>query len=551
MKIRERIGRWLLGSGAAFHETAMTDAGGVRTRRFYGQRFDGGLPSPTPSLLLDSTQTRRQLRTLSHTSLQLRALLERDVDTVISNGLNIAPEPKHKILGIEPSAAKAWAADVKTRFELWAMDARSSRSSRHNFFQAQRLMRKSLHRDGELFLALSYHSDPTLLSPLRFQILDPDQIREAAFTWTGSGRSLNPQNQEGIIYNAEGEEIKYRVWKAGEGGIQTETIIPRVGRSGRVMMLHALTGEDYAGQLRGLSPLSVSAQDLENIINFVESEVNKGINQANIVFTVESETDEPAQDPFAIGGGLAAKVYGNNPTPPEGAQNVTPESLEPVYTNVPHTEVKHPGSVGVYSLPGRQKLKPFPSTAPAAAFNVFVDGLFAYIAASNGQSVETVLNRYNSNYSASRAAIITVWRKAVQLRWELDYYILGPVYEMWLSEEIAAGRISAPGWADPRLRSAWVSHRYNGISMPNIDPTRTAAAAKEYLSMGATTLEDVAIEYNDSDAEANRIKLKEELGELREIGPMPWAEGTQKDAAPDSAKREKDEKDKNGEEDES
>jgi hypothetical protein len=58
--------------------------------------------------------------------------------------------------------------------------------------------------------------------------------------------------------------------------------------------------------------------------------------------------------------------------------------------------------------------------------------------------------------------------------------------------------------------------------MPNIDPEKTAKAAKEYLSMGATTLEDTAIEYNDSDAESNRIKLKQELAELREIGSMPW-----------------------------
>jgi capsid protein len=193
--------------------------------------------------------------------------------------------------------------------------------------------------------------------------------------------------------------------------------------------------------------------------------------------------------------------------------------------------VKHPGSVGVFSLPGKQKLKPFPDTSPAAAFNTFVDSYVAYIAAANRQSVETVLMRFNQNYSASRATLILVWRIAEQARWELDYYVLGPVYEMWLSEEIAAGRVSAPGWADPRLRAAWSSHRFHGTGMPNIDPEKTAKAAKEYLSMGATTLEDVAIEYNDSDAEANRIKLKEEIPDLREIGPMPWSGSTESAAA--------------------
>jgi capsid protein len=154
-----------------------------------------------------------------------------------------------------------------------------------------------------------------------------------------------------------------------------------------------------------------------------------------------------------------------------------------------------------------------------------VDAYFSYIAASTGWSIETVIKKFSNNYSASRATLILTWRVAEQLRWELDYYVLGPVYEMWLAEEVAAGRISAPGWADPRLRAAWTAHRYNGLSQPNIDPAKTAAAAKEYLSMGATTLEDVAIEYNDSDAESNRVKLKQELADLREVGPMPWGTG--------------------------
>jgi capsid protein len=533
---------------------AMSDFNGVSSTRFYGQKFSGGLPSPTPTLILDSASIRQQVRTLSHNSLQLRALIERDVDTVIAQGLNLSPEPKHKILGLSPEAAKEWISAVKQRFELWAMSQKASRSGRYNFYQAQRLMRKGLFRDGELFVALSYHSDPELLSPLRFELLDSDQIRESGFTWTASGASLNTlANKEGIIRNADGEETAYKVWVTDGTGIPRENIIPRVGRSGRIMMLHAMTGIDYAGQLRGVSPFAVCVQDLEHILDFTLAHVNKAINQSNVAFTVESETDEPAANPFialpsietrpAFGNGPAAKRYGSDPQPEPDAQNVTEESLQPVYTEIPHGNFNKPGRYGVFSLPGKQKLKPFPDTSPSQAFNVFVDAYFAYIAATTGESVETVLMRFNNNYSASRATLILTWRIAEQRRWELDYYILGPIYEMWLSEEIAAGRVSASGWADPRLRAAWSAHRYNGLSMPNIDPEKTAKAAKEYLSMGATTLEDTAIEYNDSDAESNRIKLKQELAELREIGAMPW--GTSNNGG--DKKREESEKDEEGE----
>ena len=509
-----------------YSPAAATDSNGFRTTRFSGQKFQGGLASPANTLNIDSAEIRQNVRTLSHTSLQMRALIERDIDSVVAHGLNLAAEPKHEILKISPEEAEAWGADAETRFELWAADRRASRNGMYNFFQAQRLMRKALYRDGELFVMLSYHNDPALISPLRFTILDPDQIRENAFTWTATGFSHGTSNKEGIIRNADGEESAYKVWTQDNNGTQTMTTIPRVGRSGRVMMLHAITGQDYAGQLRGISPLAICVQDLENILDFTTAQIQKAINQSNIAFTTESESDDPAVDPMGViqpGFGQAAAAFGNTPTPPPNAENVTEESLEPVYTTVSHTSVNRPGSIGVFSLPGRQKLKPFPDTSPSSTFNVFVDSYFAYIAAATGKSIEETLMRFSSNYSASRATLILTWRIAQQRRWELDYYILGPIYEMWLSEEIAAGRKSAPGWSDPRLRAAWIAHRYNGLSMPNIDPVKTAKAAKEYASMGAVTLSEVAIEYNDSDAKNNRIKLKPEIEELAAIGPMPWS----------------------------
>jgi lambda family phage portal protein len=513
---------------------AASSLSGTRATRFYGQKYPGGLPYPTPTLILDSAAIQQQVRTLSHNSLQLRALIERNTDTVVAQGLNLAPEPKHQILGIDPQAAEEWGSDVKTRFELWAMSPRSSRSAKYNFFQAQRLMQKSIYRDGELFVALSYHNDPSLLSPLRFELLDPSQIRENGYTYTATGAGLNSLNKEGIIRNADGEETAYKVWTKDANGIERMTQIPRVGRSGRIMMLHALTGIDYAGQLRGISPLAICVNDLEAILDYTLAEVNKTINQSNIAFTVESETDEPADDPFKnltnAGAGprkidlmKAVQQYGANPNPDPNAQNVTEESIELVYDEAPpHTNFNKPGGIGVFSLKGKQKLKPFQNSAPSQNYNEFVKAYFSYIAAATGQSVETVLMLFNNNYSASRATLILTWRIAEQRRWEMDYYVLGPIYEMWLAEEIAAGRVSAPGWQDPRLRAAWTAHRFNGLSMPNIDPTKTASAAKEYLSMGATTLEDVAIEHNDSDAKSNRVKLKQELEELREIGAMPW-----------------------------
>jgi len=286
---------------------------------------------------------------LAYTSLQVRALLERDVDTVITQGLNLSPEPKHQLFGMAPEAAKDWIGGVKTRFELWSMDSRASRNGAYNFYQAQRLMRKSLYRDGELFVMLSYHKDPSLLSPLRFAVLDPSQIREAAHTSSGSGQSLLGWNREGITRDADGAAVSYKVWTAGEYGAPKMTEVPRAGQRGRLMMLHAMAGTDYAGQLRGISPLAVCVQDLENILDCTLAQVEKAKNQSNIAFTVKSNTDEPAADPFIKNAfeklplfNDAVGQYGSDPAPSSDAKNVTEESLRPVYSGMPHASVNRP-----------------------------------------------------------------------------------------------------------------------------------------------------------------------------------------------------------------
>jgi capsid protein len=133
--------------------------------------------------------------------------------------------------------------------------------------------------------------------------------------------------------------------------------------------------------------------------------------------------------------------------------------------------------------------------------------------------VEVLLMKFGSNYSASRAALLLFWRVALRWRQEMASDCLNPIYEMWLSGEIAAGRIEAPGWSDPRLRAAWLANNWVGSPMPNIDPSKTAKATKMQVEMGLTTLGRAARELNGSDGKANRAKIAREFAE---IPPSPF-----------------------------
>ncbi|MEN6566780.1 MAG: hypothetical protein ABFC57_10805, partial [Veillonellales bacterium] len=160
------------------------------------------------------------------------------------------------------------------------------------------------------------------------------------------------------------------------------------------------------------------------------------------------------------------------------------------------------------------KLQYLKDTSPSAQFDNFYVSVCTSLAASTGWSFEVVQKKFNANYSASRATLLLCHRTAIIERNEQNSDFDNPIYEMWLSEEIAAGRVQAPGFSDPLLKMAWLCAEWSGSPMPNIDPQKSANADLMYVSMAAQTLDDVARNFNGSSGKANRAKLERQWNEL-------------------------------------
>jgi capsid protein len=185
---------------------------------------------------------------------------------------------------------------------------------------------------------------------------------------------------------------------------------------------------------------------------------------------------------------------------------------------LPEATFENPG-VFIMNAKRGDELKPFAQNAPADSFDKFVDALMYYLSSATGIPLEVVLMRFNQNYSASRGTLILFWRVVIQWRQEWAADCGDPIFEMWLAGEIAAGRISAPGWSDPVLRAAWLHGNWRGAPIPDIDPSKTAKARRENLTMGLTTGAREARDLNGSEFDANKAQLEHEYGEEM---PPPW-----------------------------
>jgi capsid protein len=468
--------------------------------QFYsdGSKYPYGLSSGYNSFInLSHYELRQKAREAMFDVPQAKALVGRYADTVVDVGLKVGPQPNFKILNITPERADEWAENVSERFDMWAKDKRCHRRQEFNFYQAQRQYSIFQTRDNDMFTRLYYSKAKNLLNPLQFDFLDPNQIRGNAYTNT-YGQSYQ---DDGII-RVNGVESAYKVWLY-ENNKYIETIINRFGpKSGRTFMLHGWNPE-YAGQGRGYSMIAHALQEFKHLQDFTISQITKAIAQSSLSLYVKPSKDLSASNPFEDisekWAGTPAEQFGANPIPPENAQNINIVD----YNLMPEATIRQPGTVGIFNLNKGEDVKPFESSAPSEKFDEFVNSFCSFLSASMSMPLEVLLMKFGSNYSASRGALVLFWRVALIWREEMNADFNNPIYEAWLSEEIAAGRIQAPGWSSPILRAAWSTTIWHGAPMPNIDPVKESVASKNYLTMSATTPDNVSRNLNGSSAKSN------------------------------------------------
>ena len=94
-----------------------------------------------------------------------------------------------------------------------------------------------------------------------------------------------------------------------------------------------------------------------------------------------------------------------------------------------------------------------------------------------------------------------------------------PVYEVWLAEAVARGRIKAPGFFDdPMVRAAWCGARWIGPVQGQLDPLKEANAAVVLVNHGFKTHEQVTRELGGGDWETNVELLTIENEKLKAAG---------------------------------
>lgn len=172
-----------------------------------------------------------------------------------------------------------------------------------------------------------------------------------------------------------------------------------------------------------------------------------------------------------------------------------------------------PGAI--YDLPPGKTIKEINPIRNNSAFESFISTLETIIGASMEIPKEVLTKKYESNYTAARGALLDFWRTVRVYRTAFNNSFNQPIYEQWLSEAVALGRIDAPGFFDdPAVRQAWCGCIWMGASMGHVDPLKEVNAAEKRIQLNISTEEQEASEYNGNDWNANVRQRRKEISAL-------------------------------------
>ena len=411
------------------------------------------------------------------------------VTNVVGSGLVFQSRLDRAVLDMDDDEASEWESNTEREFALFAANCDIERTS--TLSDLQELAFRSTLENGDCFVLLTQARYPGSPYSLKLQLIEADRV---------SNPKLTPDSAHlsgGVEKGPGGAPAFYHVAERHPGDMRPPfkfqwRAIPAFTPSGRRNVLH-LFSKSRIGQTRGIPYLAPVIEPLKQLDDYTEAEVTAAVIAG--LYTVF------VQSPDGMGD-LSA----------DGIISSDPESKKEVSLGKGTIVNLDPGQVITAPNPGR----------PNSAFDPFVQAILRQIGVALEIPFEILIKHFTASYSAARAALLEAWKFFYRRRAWLVARLCEPVYEAWMDEAVATGRIIAPGYfEDPIIRQAWLGCRWIGPARGMIDETKEVDAARMKVELGISTRADAAAELNGSDFESNVSQLKKEKDMLTQAGLMP------------------------------
>lgn len=478
------------------------DEGGASHRKNSMKGWDADSKSPQEDIDLNLNTLRQRSRSLFMTAPIATSAIKTTRTNVVGSGLKLKSRIDFKALGISHETADELEKDIEREFNLWAESKFCDSLELNNFYELQQIAIVSWLLNGDCF-AVIRHTKPLSYMPygLRIHLMEGDRVStpntigdyiDLKKTHSNGNRIYN-----GVEIDKYGAIIAYHICNSYLNSNlvnQKEWIRvkARGEKTGLPNVLHIMEAE-RPEQYRGVPYLAPVIESLKQLTRYTEAELMAAV--INAFFTVFIKSNDPA-DAENDFDGVTGDDEGNEITMPDYKLG--------------------PGMINI--LQDGESIEVADSKRPNVNFDSFASSMCKYVGAALEIPYELLTKSFTSSYSASRAALLEAWKAFKMRRTWFANDFCQPLYELWLCEAVAIGRINAPGFfTDPAIRKAYSRAEWNGPAPGQLDPVKEVNAATKRVEQGFSTRERETIEMNGGDFDRNIEQLKLENAKMREI----------------------------------
>lgn len=460
-RYKTRIGAFTGGGGYS--------GAGYQERLAY---FQPGIGDSDADSLRDLRELRARSRDLVRNSSIAGGAIETQVSNVVGSGLRLISRVDADTLGMDQDAAEEWQDKVEREFCLWAESEFADAYGQQTWPELQDLAFRTHLESGDAFVVLAQIKRPNWPHALALQIIEADRVSNEG--WVADTDKCTA----GIEMDDNHSPIAYWICNRHPGRYISPTDfkwkrIEARGKSGRRNVLH-LMRKLRPGQTRGIPALAPIIETLKQLDRYSMAEVDAAVNSAVFALFVKMDPDT-FTDTFD-----------------DSAQKA-------IIDNAKRWDGTVKSGAAINLLPGEEVNSPSMGR-PNPNFDPFVNAVLTQIGMALNIPKEVLTKHFQSSYSAARAALLDAWRTFKIRRQWLAQKFCQPVYEEWLADAVATGRISAPGFfADPAIRKAWSGAQWTGDGPGAIDPLKEVQAAQARVDMGLTTLAEEISAYDGGD----------------------------------------------------
>jgi lambda family phage portal protein len=477
---------------------------GASTQKKSLKGWDSTSKSPQEDIDPYLPKLRERSRSLYTSSPLAVSSIKTKKTNVVGSGLQLKSRIDFELLGISREEAARREKIIEREFSIFANSRFCDALRLNNFYELQPLAFSSWMINGDGF-SLIRMDQPTKWMPygLRLYLIEADRVSTPNSTyrrlasWVSGFYDCvgkNPVNgntiYNGVEIDKNGAVVAYWICNQYPNSL-IKGIIKKWERveafgplTGNPNILH-LIEQERCEQYRGVPFLAPVIECLKQITRYTEAELNAAVIQA--YFTAFITTEAPTNE-ISFGNTIGGDIVGED--------NVADPSEEDVSYEL--------GSGTVNMLRPGEKIEFADPKRPASGFEQFINSMAKMVGAALEIPYELLMKSFTASYSASRAALLEAWKSIYTCRaWFVNDFCQ-PVYELWLSEAVARGRIDAPGFFnDPAIKAAWCKSEWTGPTMGQIDPVKEVTASLLRMSEALSTHEKETVAMNGGNWDDN------------------------------------------------